>query len=269
MIRILYTIIFTLVFFSNVSLGQTFLGKRLSVDAGTSFRPNLMSIVNFNENHFRQWSVLPPGFQLGIGFTPTSRINVRLEAGMNKPQITGVKFQSEYLFDTINQKYIDSFYFNSNTIDFSLNLRFYQEYAPIGRYFSMHGGINKTTTTIVPTTSYWNVTPNTTYYANDKHVSSTVEYSSLKFGLGFGRTQLITRHVYLDFGCRSSLILIQRCLEDEEYTDLLGKVNTPFYKEGYSIDYSGGGNRVFTSGARRSLQNAYLLEIYLNIGFSL
>jgi len=249
--------------------GQTFLGKRFFAEIGVTYRPNLLNVTQWSDQHFVKWNPFPPSFQAGVGLAISPRISMRFGASVQQHQISGVIFQDDYLFDTINQLYIDTIYFDSKSVDFSFELRYYQEYAPIGRYFSAHGSLVNTHTTLLPVTSYWNVTPATFYHVNDRLNETKVTYNSIKLGVGFGRTQLLARNIFLDVGFKTSFVFVNQFISDEEFATLIESTKTPFYKTGYSIDYTDSGSRTLKSGAWRNLQNSYLLEVYFNLGLSL
>ncbi|MFT6499895.1 MAG: hypothetical protein ACJASQ_000002 [Crocinitomicaceae bacterium] len=248
---------------------QTFLGKRLTVDVGTAVMPNLLTPIFGNDNYFSQWTVFPSTIQAGIGYTPSSRMNLRLELALHKPQIAGIRFHNEYLFDTINQQYIDSFYLSSSNRDLNFCWRIYQDFAPIGRYFTLFGGWSSVQTKIIPSTSYWNVTPNTSFYANDRHETIVVNNNAFRVGMGYGRTQLITRRLYLDFGFRASLTIADKLLSQDEFDAIVTTVNLPDYKDGFALEYDEIHSAKFSNGMRKNLLNTYFFEIYMNFGLSL
>jgi hypothetical protein len=267
---ILYKIVLfiCLVLQINKVNSQTFLGKNVIADIGTTLRPSLLTPLFSNENYFSQWSVFPSSIDFGFGYTPSSRFNFRLEYGIHKPQITGIRFQKEYLFDTINQQFIDSFYLSSNIRDLNFCFRIYQDYAPIGRYFTLFGGWSSVQTRIISSSSYWNITPETYYYESNRLPSIIVKNNAFRAGVGYGRTQLITRYLFLDFGFKASLTYSGRLLSDDEFNLIVGIAETPEFKNGYALEYSSDHSKRFSNGMRKSLLNSYFIEFYMNFGLS-
>lgn len=264
----LFTCIVSL-FFILEAQSQTFLGKKFNVDLGTTAMPNLLSPIFENENYFSKWSVFPTSLQIGVGYAANSRFNFRAEYAMHRPQIAGVRFFETFEYDGINQQYVDSFYFSSTNKDINFCVRIYQDFAPIGRYFTLFGGISLVKTRITPVTNYWNVTSNTSYFSNDRHAGIEVVNNTFRLGMGYGRTQLLTRSLYLDFGFRASLSFANKLLSEEEYNQIIAIANTPNYKQGYSLDYTPENSKIFSNGMRKNMLNTYLFEVYINFGLSL
>lgn len=247
---------------------QTFLGKRIGIDVGSSIMPNVLNPILSNENYFNQWSIFPGGLKLGVNYAVSSRFNFRFEYARHRPQIAGIRKIENYEFEGINQQFVDSFYFSSRNTDINFAVRIYQDFAPVGRYFQMFGGWSKITTMVTPVTSYWNVTATNKYKQLDRHEGLEVTNNAFRAGIGYGRTQMLLRWLYVDFGFKTSLTFADRLFSTDEFDVLIDRANSPDYKTGLAIEYSNDDIRTFSNGLRKNLLNSYLFEIYVNFGLN-
>lgn len=255
-----------LTFFFSVSYGQIngFLGKKMIVKGGTSL--NVPSINwAFGNNHkvqdFYTHSMFPPKIELESGINLTKDRLISLRIGKQWLQNTGFK----QTFDIDRVRKLDEFDFKTDAFSFGVELYFFKEFSPIGRYTALGFGYSKMTTHIYPTFTEEvysnNGIASRRIRKDDPGIHNTNAYS---ISLAVGRHRLIKRNVFLDYGYRITLYWdtfmgIKRFISGSKFTDSYMETEFNYKKEFESIvEYIN----------KRNIRSTNLFEIYLKIGFT-
>ena len=245
-----------------------FLGKKITLNVGTSFSPPLLNSFygGQTENQFvefYQWSLLPPEFKTELGIVAGRSFELMSSFSIKGLQNTGFySHQSSYsISDESVTVYIDSFMFRTNTYNLSLGMRKFTEFAPIGKYVDFGVTFCRAQSIVYPTYFTRVEYEAESYKVETTTKSKTGVLNTNAFGLnfGFGRTRLLTRWLDVDYGFRSTFFLYY----------LLGNSNYHTTDFGKSFNYKNSFNEVTDFIINRNLQSSYAFEMYIRFGLAL
>ena len=262
-------ILFILMTLPNGTSAQVgFLGKRFTFTAGTSIAPPISNHTARYSNPlsehkvvvFYDWAVLPPELRLNVDAVLTERIQFSLSGKWRGLQNCGFYSHNSESTPTGSNYYVDSFMLKTNAIGLTGSFKFFAEYAPVGRYIEVGGGITRSVSDVYPTYSVRNTNYVTEIETTISNKWEPGVYISNNFHVNFaiGKTSLITRDLVLDYGIKSSYFFGAQKYQPVDFNYGDDPIN---YQDSFSemINYL-----QFTN-----LKSSYAIEIYLNFGISL
>lgn len=269
--RSLLIFIFLVLISCSANAQKGYFGNRIVLSAGTSFAPPLLNIRNRlrNTQHGNdlriesEWAALPPEARLGLDITLSKKVQFSLSGAWRGLQNTNIYSSVQNDDDPVSMfTYIDSFELKNNTLDLTASFKFFAKNAraPIGTYFELGGGISHVTSDVFPTYSIqeYNWVTKVETLHSDKRKPGVYTSNDYHIQLGVGCTQMLTRRLLIDYGARSSFII---------GTYNFGPAYDAYEEPTYTYQDYFPDLIKFTQTT--NLQSSYVLEIYLNLGFSL
>lgn len=260
-----------LILFSNFGVfGQTFLGKRHFISFGTALSPTIGFFdANTREVKYKtDHSIFPSKIELEYGVAVSQTISLSLSAfyrGLPNSRYTVLKESSE---DFVNYVYSDEYQLSTDMVNINLNLKLHTEYAPIGPYVQFSLGYNRARSLVYPTLN------KVSYVYYGYYAGSPSEFSEFKklepwketniqfvnIGFGLGKSQLVTRNFYIDYGVQLAIFLNFYSTDASKY-DPRDNYNSPeALKEG--------SRELTQKGAAANALSSNLFQFYVKFGFS-
>ncbi|MFT5777842.1 MAG: hypothetical protein ACI837_000790 [Crocinitomicaceae bacterium] len=246
-----------------------YLGKRFTLTAGISIAPPILNHMFQDQNPqrlnniivFHEFAVLPPEIHLNADIVLSERVQFSLGGAWRGLQNTGF-YSYYYDSDPVSGDnfYTDSFTLKTNALDLSASFKFYTEYAPVGKYVEIGGGMTRATSDVFPTYSVRHANPSTSVETtvSDKREPGIYTSNTFRINLGFGRTRMLNKSLILDYGFRSSYYFGKRDF---------GPVTTGIEIEDWN--YQESFPDIITYIQSINLQSSYAFEIYFNFGLLL
>ncbi len=192
--------------------GQTFLGKRHYVSIGTAISPTIGLLNAHTEDveYQTDYTILPARIELEYGIALNQTASFSLSGfyrGLPNSQYT---IEKEYSEDLVNYSRSDQYQLATNMMNISLNLKLHTEYSPFGPYVKISLGYNRAWSDVYPT-----LNQTTEVYYGMYNPLVFEEYTKLapwkersqfvNIGFGIGKSVLLTKNFYLDYGIQLGL----------------------------------------------------------------
>lgn len=246
--------------------GQTFLGKRFKASVGTSLAlpmNGFFEINNSSVDTYSGGSLFPPKIEGRIGIALASRIEFDIYAAYQGLQNTGAIITGENFTYALHHTHTDTFMMRTNAAYFGCDFKFYSEYAPIGKYFTLGFGYTKANSIVYPTihrTIENNYSTQQDYAKTDIYKLPTWETNSSFFSLelGIGKSKLLSPNLFIDYGVKSSIYIISKNNAVNGY-DSFADVDTYNYQEA---------SKSLTNRTTwANIQSSNLFQFYVTFGF--
>lgn len=251
---------------ANGSFTQTYLGKRFNASVGTSF--NLPMRLNDNiqgsRNRVIEIATFPPEIEVNTSVALNSRLSIGLRSSFRGVSDTYIDFEGTLEEEAFLEYRVHDFLLRTNVFELGVELKYFSEYAPIGKYLSIGGMYSIGRGVVYPTLTHTrsNVSFNDVEEPHTQIIKLepwSVNRNFFGISLGTGVVQQITKVFVLDYGVKANLYLgkIQFNLNYDVTLD------DPNY------DYENNLSDVMEYMMLGALRSSYLIEFYLQFGILL
>lgn len=257
------TLLGIILFCTFGTFGQTFLGKKHYISIGTAISPT-MGFFDANTRNIKyktDHTIFPSKIELEYGIALSQSVSLSLSSfyrGLPNCRYTVLYESSEN-----NTRYTnsDEYQLSTNMMNINLNLKLHTEYAPFGPYSQFSIGYNRAGATVYPTL---NRTASIQYglggygfseYQKLEPWKEIAQFVNVAFSIG--KSQLITKNCYLDYGFQLAVFL-------NFYSNDISKYDA--YSSPEVLKES---SRELTQrGAAGNALSSNLFQLYVKFGFS-
>ncbi len=265
--RIAFYFSFFLLCLSGSSMfaqGGGFLGKKTMLTGGVSlstpmFNNRFSHYLELSENEYGsiyyERTLLPPKLSLQAGRIVGGHVLLSLDGSWQGLQNSGLVTREYMESGGTTYGATDTFKLRTNALALNFESRFYSEFAPIGRYVSLSGGITHASAKIYPVyrSQYYEAGSNEFVITDEKKESGISNVFLYNASFGFGRTFMLSRKLVLDYGFKATLYFGDGSRDPDAFAGIS-------YKEQF--------NDILDFIAQGNLQSSNAFEIYVKFGIT-
>lgn len=194
--------------------GQTFLGKKHFLSAGTAISPSIFLMKPHVDpvDYEKEFTVFPSKIEIEYGIAVNQTTCFSLSAFYRGLPNSKYTIESERSGDLIHYNYLDQYQLSTDMLNISLNLKLYTEYAPIGTYVNFSVGFNRMASIVYPSLYKTSVehygSTNFSSYDEYRKLESWKENANfVNIAFGLGKSNLIARNWYIDYGVQLGIFM--------------------------------------------------------------
>lgn len=256
-------------FLCKFSIGQTPIGKPISIGIGSSFNPPAMDFIRNNSkvDHFIDETIFPTRAEICLGIKTGRKSRINITAGYGGLPNSGYAITDERSDFANYYTHIDSFKLRNNSINIGLELNLYQEFNPIGKYFSVGAGYSLIRTKVYGVInrkreSFYSINSNDVNLFNDTYHLEPWNQNTgvIQINFGFGNTSVITNRISIDYGIKHFFFFGLGGLETKNYDS---------FSDPSTYDYQNSASHITKRLQLGTIQNSNLFHLYLRLHYAL